>query len=226
MINNANPFLGVYKMPKKSPMTGMGFGGGQPEPFLSSEEVIGNPDAQNTAQRSKSTASSLKDAYEAVSSGKFSPEQQQMVEGSMKDSEKRYSSTLKAGIPFVPKKIQDLYKLSQTFDRPLTPQERELIVQNFPEIDAYRDMYEKTPQGMMEANKRMQLQPGKSKYNFTLAPMGESKTMGQEPQTSTLTAHKWQEYDEHGNLQWRTSGLTAKEAFQREQAQKISLVYR
>jgi len=65
---NRNPFLGIYKKPQGGQANNAGMG--QPQDFLSSEEVIGRPDAQNTAQRSKSVASGMKDAYDAVQKAK------------------------------------------------------------------------------------------------------------------------------------------------------------
>jgi hypothetical protein len=65
-----NPFLGIYQRPQSKQPSNVGMG--QPEDFLSSEEVIGRPDAQNTAQRSKASAKGLKEAYEATVNGDIS----------------------------------------------------------------------------------------------------------------------------------------------------------
>jgi hypothetical protein len=59
-----NPFLGIYQRPQGKQPSNVGMG--QPQDFLSSEDVIGRPDAQNTAQRSKAGAAGLKAAYESL----------------------------------------------------------------------------------------------------------------------------------------------------------------
>jgi hypothetical protein len=59
-----NPFLGIYQRPQSKQPSNLGMG--QPEDFLSSEEVIGRPDAQNTAQRAKAGSKGLKEAYESL----------------------------------------------------------------------------------------------------------------------------------------------------------------
>jgi hypothetical protein len=216
-----NPFLGIYQKPQGKQPSNVGMG--QPEDFLSSEEVIGRPDAQNTAQRSKASAKGLKDAYEAVKEQEILKATDLLAQAESINSGgyKQSTGQMKTGGQLYDGIMEPIYKKVE--EGTASAQEQDFFNKNLAQFMAFGMRYRDTPAGKKYYEE-------KSRNDFfkprRLAPMGRSETKGQEPQTSALTAHKWQEYDEHGNLQWKTSGLTAEEALQRDRAKKISLVYR
>lgn len=200
MINNANPFLGAYKMPKKKQMTGMGFGGGQSEPFLSSEEVIGRPDAQNTAQRSKSVASGMKDAYDAVQKAKdlipkTPQEEMSAFEKQKQDTFKKYGSIGRN--PFSGEKAMAFDAANGKGE--LTPKLQEIVNANFAEFQAVSEILDRKNNPSKYA-KIAGMDMGMGGRN--LMAMGESKTIGQLGQSSSTAnvASQYEvAYDKSGN---------------------------
>jgi len=244
---NSNPFIGSYRKPvpkgdiytgpsnKPMPITrptakdflysawenGMF---NHPIGHQSSEQVLGRPDAQNTAQKSKSISSGLKDAYSAVADGgnlipkiELNPHEQAAKDiADYGVFQSKWSHV--NGNPFTGEKRDAFEALMNK--KELNPKQQAIYLANRNEFDAIMGNIESRkhpkPWGdLMGSGPRM-----------IGAPMGESKTKGQEPQTSALTANKWQEYDEHGNLQWKTSGLTESQAYDRERAKKESSGYK
>jgi hypothetical protein len=115
-----NPFLGIYQRQQGGQASNVGMG--QPQDFLSSEEVIGRPDAQNTAQRSKASSKGLKDAYDAVVKG-AEGELVKKVEGFGK-TKPSFTGAKKAAFDAV------------VAGRPLTPAQEAIVNANFGEFQA------------------------------------------------------------------------------------------
>lgn len=212
---NSNPFIGSYRkpVPKGDIYTGPA---NKPMPitrptakdFLysawengmfnhpigsqSSEQVIGRPDAQNTAQRSKSISSGLKDAYSAVTDGGslISPEQQQMNEmGEYEKFQKKWSNV--RGNPFTGEKRDAFEALLNK--KELTPKQQAVYLKNKNEFDAIM--------GNIEASKKpfgdlMSLGPR------SLMPIGKSETtgqLGQSSSTANVASQYEVAYDKSGN---------------------------
>lgn len=199
MINNANPFLGAYKMPKKKQMTGMGFGGGQSEPFFSSEEVIGNPDAQNTAQRSKSTASSLKTAYDAVSQG-----------SDLIPNEKNFG-------PLAGTQIAQIYE--RTFQNPegASAKDKDYINRNLSEYMEYGKQFAQTARGkkLLQEKEFSDFASGKPRDLMPWTPGKVENYGGQKQSSSTGNVAGWSELDSSGKrferrLNWQEEEQRAK----------------
>jgi hypothetical protein len=170
---NRNPFLGVYKKPQGKKPSNVGMG--QPQDFLSSEEVIGRPDAQNTAQRSKASSTGLKDAYEAVTkgSGFINTEQQAINDiGEYQKFRTKWSGI--KGNPFTGAK-RDAFEAILN-KRELTPKQAAIYEANRNEFDSLMGNIEsfKKPFGDL-----MSLGPR------SLMAVGESKTKGQVGQSSS-----------------------------------------
>jgi len=185
-----NPFLGIYQRPQGGQASNVGMG--QPEDFLSSEEVIGRPDAQNTAQRSKASSAGLKDAYDAVAKGSdlLSPEQQGAKElADYAQAQKRWSNV--KGNPFTGEK-RDAFEAILN-KRELSPKQLSIYQANKSDFDAIISNIEsaKSPFGdLMSAGPRM------------LMPMGGSKTksqLGQSSSTANVASQYEVRYDKSGN---------------------------
>lgn len=164
--------LGSYNTPT-SKITGV---------MPSSEEVIGSPDAQNTAQRSKSVSSGMKDAYDAVAKARDlipKPEKKELTPEEqgfkfMQDYQgfqKKWSNV--KGNPFTGEK-RDAFE-ARLNNRQLTPKQQAIYAANQAEFDAILGNIEaaKKPFGDQMSGPRM------------LMPMGESRTKGQLGQSSS-----------------------------------------
>jgi hypothetical protein len=164
--------LGSYNTPT-SKITGV---------MPSSEEVIGRPDAQNTAQRSKSVSSGMKDAYDAVAKAKDlvpKPEKKELTPEEqgfkfMQDYQgfqKKWSNV--KGNPFTGEK-RDAFE-ARLNNRQLTPKQQAIYSANQAEFDAILGNIEaaKKPFGDQMSGIR------------SIMPMGESRTKGQLGQSSS-----------------------------------------
>jgi hypothetical protein len=136
-----NPFLGIYQRTQGGQASNVGMG--QPQDFLSSEEVIGRPDAQNTAQRSNASSKGLKDAYDAVASGsELIPMKQRQLSPreQVDEHQKRFVEfTKKLNIGTKSNPFTGAKKAA--FDaavagRQLTPEQEAIVNQNFAEFQA------------------------------------------------------------------------------------------
>jgi hypothetical protein len=173
-INDPNPFVGAYSKPtaKKKKMIGLsgpedvvagkGFlanglfdlelyntpkshiSGVRVDNTPSSEEVIGRPDAQNTAQRSKSVASGMKDAYDAVAKAKdlipkTPQEEMSAFDKQKQDTFKKYGSIGRN--PFSGEKAMAFDAASGK--RELTPKLQEIVNANFAEFQAVSEILDR-----------------------------------------------------------------------------------
>jgi hypothetical protein len=157
-----NPFLGIYQRPQGRQASNVGMG--QPQDFLSSEEVIGRPDAQNTAQRSKASSKGLKDAYDAVVKG-AEGELVKKVEGFGK-TKPAFTGAKKAAFDAV------------VAGRPLTPAQEAIVNANFGEFQAaqsvmmgYQAPRELMPMGKSETTGQL----GQSSSTANVAGYGQKE---------------------------------------------------
>jgi len=212
-INQQNPFVGIYSNPiteaKKKRMVGLSGPkdvvagkeflanglwdlGSYNTPtskitgvMPSSEEVIGRPDAQNTAQRSKSVSSGMKDAYDAVAKAKDLVPKQMSPQDEMREFDKIKQATFKkystiGRNPFSGEK-------AMAFDAAMgkgeiTPKLQGIINANMAEFQAVSEIIDRNnnPQKYAKMGVMDMGLGGKE-----LMPMGESRTKGQLGQSST-----------------------------------------
>jgi len=202
-------------------MTGMGFEGVQPAPFFSSEEVIGRPDAQNTAQRSKASSAGLKAAYDEVSSlakgqgltmqqfDKLTPEQGEILKATSV-----LAKSEKMG-PLAGTEIAQIYE--RTFQNPegASAKDKDYINRHLAEYMAYHQQFSQTARGqkLLSEKSTADFISGKPR---DLMPMGESKTTGQLGQSSsTANVAGYNEVDQSGKrferrLNWQEEEQRAK----------------
>jgi hypothetical protein len=174
----------------------------------SSEEVIGRPDAQNTAQRSKSVASGMKDAYDAVTSAKDlipKPEKKELTPEEqgfkfMQDYQgfqKKWSNV--KGNPFTGEK-RDAFE-ARLNNRQLTPKQQAIYSANQAEFDAILGNIEaaKKPFGDQMSGIRSLMKwggggvgKGQSSSTANVAKLGE--------QERGLTANEMEQRAKEGTL--------------------------